>query len=131
MQKAGIPAIAGCFEHTSVIWHQVQAAKTEKRVLHVIFLDLSLIWSVCDYFRVPGLVVNIVKVYFQDIRLCLSTAGFTTGWLRLEIAIMAECSVSQVVFTMGIEVIITTSKWLVGGLLQGRYTWPHIQVLKS
>ena len=85
VQKAGIPGFAGCLEHTSMIWHQIQTAKSEKRDLHVVFLDLanafgsvphSLIWGTFDYFRVPRVVVNLVKSYFQDIKLCLSTAGF-------------------------------------------------------
>ena len=92
-----------------MIWHQIQAAKAEKRDLNVIFLDLanafgsvphSLIWETFDYFKVPGVVVNLVKLYFQDIRLCLSTAGFITGWQRLEIGIMAGCTISPLAFTM-------------------------------
>ena len=56
--------------------------------MHVIFLDLanafgtvpqSLISKAFDYFRVPIVVINFVRAYVQDIRLCLSTAGFTTG----------------------------------------------------
>ena len=37
VQKAGI---SGCLEHTSMIWHQIQAAKKDKKDLHVI-LDLA------------------------------------------------------------------------------------------
>lgn len=36
----------------------------------------GLIWSAFDNFRVPGVVVNLVKKYFQDIRPGLSLAGF-------------------------------------------------------
>ena len=35
VQKAGIPSFAGCLEHTGMIWHQIQGAKSEKkRVLY-------------------------------------------------------------------------------------------------
>ena len=69
VQKAGIPGFAGCLAHTSMILHQIQTAKSEKKDLHVIFLDLanafgsvphSLIWKTFDYFRVP-VVVNLVR----------------------------------------------------------------------
>ena len=62
LQKAGIPGLAGCLEHTSMIWHQIQTAKSEKKDLHVIFLDLanafgsvphSLIWIYLDLFFKP------------------------------------------------------------------------------
>ena len=104
--------------YTSMIWHQIPTAKIEKKDLHVIFLDLanafgsvpySLIWKAFDYFRVP-----VVRAYFQDIRLCLSTAGFTTDWQKLEMAIMAGCTISPLAFTMAMEIIIKASKWVVG-----------------
>jgi len=87
--------------------------------MHVVFLDLanvfgsvphSLIWTAFDYFKVPQVVVNLVKAYFQDIRLCQSTVRFTTGWQRLEIGIMAGCVISPLAFTMAMEVIIRASK---------------------
>jgi len=124
VQKAGIPYFTGCLEPTNLIWHQIQTAKIEKKDLHVIFLDLanlfgsvpySLIWKVFDYFRVPVVVVYLVRAYFQDMRLCLSTAGFTTGWQRLEIGIMVGCTISPLAFTMTMEIIIRASKWVVGG----------------
>ena len=116
MQKAGIPGFAGCLEHTSMIWHLIQTAKIEKKDLHVIFLDLanafdsvphSLIWKAFDYFRVPVVVVYLVRAYFQDIS--LSTAGFTTGWQRLEIGIMPWCTISPLAFTMAMDIIIRAS----------------------
>jgi len=75
----------------------------------------SLIWKAFDYFRVPVVVVNLVREYFQDIRLCLSTAGFTRGWQRLEIGIMAGCTISTLSFKMAMEIIIRAFKWVVGG----------------
>ena len=92
--------------------------------MHVIFLDLanafgsvphSLLWKAFDHFRVHVVVVDLVRAYFQDIRLCLSTTGFTTGWQRLEIGIMAGCTISPLAFTITMEIIIRASKWLVGG----------------
>ena len=96
--------------------------KSEKK--DVIFLDVanafdsvphSLIWKAFDYFRVPIVVVNLVREYCQDIIRCLSTAGFTTGWQRLEIGIMAGCTISPLAFTMAMEIIIRVSKWVLGG----------------
>ena len=41
VQKAGIPGYSLCLEPSSIIWHQIQAAKIEGRDLHVVFLDLA------------------------------------------------------------------------------------------
>ena len=37
VQKAGIPGFAGCLEHTSMIWHQIQTAKSEKKICMLYF----------------------------------------------------------------------------------------------
>ena len=137
VQKAGIPGFSGCLEHTSMIWHQIQSARREKRDLHVVFLDLanafgsvphSLLWEAFDFFRVPGSIKSLVKAYFLDIQLCFTTAEYTTAWQQLEIGIMAGCTISPLAFTMAMEVIIRASKWVVGGeRLQGGLRLPPIR----
>ncbi|KAJ8414647.1 hypothetical protein AAFF_G00038490 [Aldrovandia affinis] len=124
VQKAGIPGFSGCLEHTSMIWHQIQAAKKDKRDLHIVFLDLAnafgsvpheLLWESFNFFHVPEPITTLVKAYFQDLQLCFTTANLTTTWQRLEIGIMAGCTISPLAFTMAMEVIIRASKWVVGG----------------
>ncbi len=124
VQKAGLPGSSGCLEHTSMIWHLIQQAKSEKSNLHVVFLDLenafgsvphSNLWSAFDFFRVPASITNLVKAYFQDLQFCFSTPDFTTMWQSLEIGIMAGCTISPLAFTMAMEVILRASKWVVGG----------------
>lgn len=39
VQKAGLPGSSGCLKHTSMIWHQIQQAKSEKNNLNVVFLE--------------------------------------------------------------------------------------------
>ncbi len=124
IQKAGIPGFSGCLEHTSMIWHQIQAAKKDKRDLHVTFLDLAnafgsvphnLLWESFNFFHVPSSITTLVKAYFEDLQLCFTTADYTTFWQRLEVGIMAGCTVSPLAFTMAMEVIIRASRWVVGG----------------
>ncbi len=124
VQKAGIPGFSGCLEHTSIIWHQIQAAKKDKRDIHVIFLDLAnafgsvphnLLWESFNFFHVPSSVTSLVKAYFEDLQLCFTTAEFTTLWKCIEVGIMAACTISPLAFTMAMEVIIRASRWVVGG----------------
>lgn len=124
VQKAGISGFSGCIEHNSMIWHQIQSARAEKRDLHVVFLDLAnafgsvpheLLWKAFEFFQVPDEITRLVKAYFEDIQFCFSTGEFVTSWQRLEIGIMAGCTISPLAFTMAMEVIIRASKWVVGG----------------
>ena len=43
VQKAGIPGFSGCLEHSSMIWHQIQLVRRERRDLHVVFLDQTML----------------------------------------------------------------------------------------
>ena len=107
-----------------MIWHQIQTAKKDKRDLYVIFLDLAnafgsvpheLLWESFNFFHVPKPITTLVKAYFQDLQLCFTTPDFTTTWQRLEVGIMAGCTISPLAFTMAMEVIIRASRWVVGG----------------
>ncbi|KAK0146192.1 Retrovirus-related Pol polyprotein from type-2 retrotransposable element R2DM [Merluccius polli] len=60
-------------------------------------------------------ITTLVKAYFQDLQFCFTTPEFTTSWQRLNVGIMAGCTISPLVFTMAMEVIIRASKWVVGG----------------
>ncbi len=111
-------------EHTNMIWNQIQAAKKDGRDLHVVFLDLAnafgsvphnLLWIAFHYFSVPEAITRLVKSYFQDLQLCLTIGDCTTAWQRVEIGIMAGCTISPLAFTMAMEVIIRASRWVVGG----------------
>uniref|UniRef100_A0A3B1K6T8 Reverse transcriptase domain-containing protein n=1 Tax=Astyanax mexicanus TaxID=7994 RepID=A0A3B1K6T8_ASTMX len=124
VQKAGIAGFSGCIEHNSMIWHQIQTARAEKKDLHVVFLDLAnafgsvphaLLWKAFNFFRVPEEISRLVKAYFEDIQFCFSVGECVTSWQRLEIGIMAGCTISLLAFTMAMEVIIRASKWVVGG----------------
>lgn len=124
VQKAGISGFPGCLEHSSMIWHQIQAAKARKDDLHVVFLDLAnafgsvpheLLWTAFEFFHIPGHITALVKSYFQDLQFCFTTTEFTTTWQCLEVGIMAGCTVSPLAFTMAMEVIIRASKWVVSG----------------
>ncbi len=119
VQKAGIPGFSGCLEHTNMIWNQIQAAKKDGRDLHVVFLDLAnafgsvphnLLWIAFHYFSMPEAITRLVKSYFQDLQLCLTIEDCTTAWQRVEIGIMAGCTISPLAFTMAMEVIIRASR---------------------
>ncbi|XP_078458809.1 uncharacterized protein LOC144723905 [Lampetra planeri] len=124
VQKAGISGFSGYLKHSSMIWHQIQMAKVEKRDLHVVFLDLAnafgsvpheLLWSAFRFFHIPDTITTLVKSYFQDLQFCFTTSEFTTSWQCLNVGIMAGCTISPLAFIMAMEVIIRSSKWVAGG----------------
>ena len=64
VQKAGIPSIPGCIEHSFSIWDVIQDAKSNKMDLSVVWLDLAnaygsvprmvqLLFKAMDHFHIP------------------------------------------------------------------------------
>ena len=85
-------------------WHQIQAAKKDGRDLHVVFLDLvnafgsfphELLWAVFSYFSCLEPIMVLVKSYFQDIQLGLTTDEYTVAWQCPEIGIMEGCTITD------------------------------------
>ena len=118
VQKAGICGCSGCLEHASIIWHQIQTAKTEKRTLHVVFLNLAsafrsvphkTLWAAFNFFQVPEGITWLVKTYFQDLQFYVTTEDNTTAWQHLEKGIMAGSTISPLAFTIAMELIIRAS----------------------
>jgi len=72
----------------------------------------ELLSAAFDFFRVPMSITNLVKAYFGDLQFSFSTPKFSTAWQRLEVRIMAECTISLLAFTMAMEVIIRASRWV-------------------
>lgn len=102
-----------------MIWHQIQAAKKDKRDLHVVFLNLAnafgsiphnFLWESFNFFHVPEHITTLVTTYFQDLQLCFTTANNMAA-LGSRHHGRLHC---VLVFTMAMEVIIRASKWVVG-----------------
>ena len=100
---------------SSMICHQIEAARKEGKDLHVVFLDLANTSGSVSHSLFPEKISVSVKAHFEDIQLCFNTSDYTTFWQDLEIVIMAGCIISTLAFTMTMEVIIRASKWDVGG----------------
>lgn len=107
-----------------MIWHQIQAAKKERRDLQVVFLDLAnafgsvphkILWTAFHYFGIPDHITELVKSYFQALQFCVTAEGNSTAWQHLEISIMAGCTISPLAFVMAMELVIRVSRWVVGG----------------
>lgn len=75
----------------------------------VVFLDLAnsfgsvphnFLWAAFDFFRVPEAHTDLVKGFFQDVQLCITTQVFFTACQCLEVGIMASCTISSLTCTM-------------------------------
>ena len=115
VQKAGIPGVPGCVEHASMIWDQIQFAKSNKTDLSVVWLDLANAFGsvplkflrfAMETFWIPQEVIDLMMEYYDSFTMRFSTDTFTTEWQRLEIGIAAGCTISVIWFLLAMEVIL-------------------------
>ncbi|KAI8493811.1 hypothetical protein Bbelb_281580 [Branchiostoma belcheri] len=114
-EKGGIPGFSGCLEHTGVLTQLIREAKSNKSDLTVLWLDLAnaygsiphgLIQVALDRYHVPASVKGMVTNYFGGIQLRFRTADFTTQWQNLEKGIVTGCTISPILFIMGMNLLI-------------------------
>ena len=118
IQKGGIPGFSGCLEHTGLLSQLILEAKQGKGNLAVVWLDLSnaygsiphsLIQTAMDYYHIPPSVTKIITNYFNDIKLRFQAANFLTEWQSLEKGIATGCTISPILFLMGMNLFITAA----------------------
>lgn len=81
VQKVEIQGFSGCTEHTSVISQLIKKAKTGKKNLAIVWLDLAitygsvphkLIESAMEQYNIPEKIQGIVRSYFGGIKILLA-----------------------------------------------------------
>ena len=115
VQKGGIPGVPGCVEHATMIWDAIQRAKSEKKDLDVLWLDLAnaygsvphkMIQLALEMHHVPKNIREMLKSYFDGFSMRFSTKEYTTSWVNLEVGIAMGCAISPILFVLAMEVIL-------------------------
>ena len=119
VQKGGVPGIAGCLEHATMIWESIQLAKSGRRNLDVVWLDLanaygsvphSMIQLALDMYHVPDQIKAVLKEYFAGFQMRFTTETYTTKWIDLQVGIAMGCAVSPILFVMAMQVLLKATE---------------------
>ena len=119
VQKGGVPGIAGCLEHGSMIWEAIQRAKEGKRNLDVIWLDLAnaygsvphqMIQLSLSMYHVPEEICRMLETYFAGFQMRFSAKEYTTDWINLEVGIAMGCTVSPILFVLAMQVLLKAAE---------------------
>ncbi|KAK7906627.1 hypothetical protein WMY93_015239 [Mugilogobius chulae] len=115
IQKGGIPGFEGCLEHTGVLSQMIYEAKQKKGDLTVVWLDLAnafgtiphdVIRTALEHYHIPGLFKTMISTYLRGIKLRFKTKDYITQWQHLGRGIVTGCTVSPILFVMGMNLII-------------------------
>ncbi len=105
-------------EHTGFLSQLIQEAKEKKGSLTVVWLDFAnaygsiphnLIQVALDYYHIPHNIQGMITSYLRDIKLRFQSAKFTTKWQPVEKGIVTGCTISPILFIMGINLIISAA----------------------
>ena len=119
VQKGGIPGFSGCVEHTSALSQLLRETRINHDDLTVVWLDLAnaygsiphqLIEVALRHYHIPDHIHKLIKSYLGNIQLRFTTDNYTTSWLRLEKGIITGCTISVILFVMGMNLIIKAAE---------------------
>jgi hypothetical protein len=119
VQKGGVPGFSGCVEHTSAITQLIHEAKTGKKDLTAVWLHLAnaygsiphqLIYTALQHYHVDQHIQKIITSYLDGIRLRFTVGDQLTDWQKLEKGIVTGCTVSVVLFIMGMNLLINAAQ---------------------
>ena len=114
-QKGSIREMAGCWEHTSMVWTALKDARSRRKTLTVLWLDLAnaygsvphkLIEYALRRYHVPEEWVELVLAYYDGLWGRSSSSGVTSDWARYERGIFAGCTVSVILFLIAFNLIL-------------------------
>ncbi|XP_045174487.2 uncharacterized protein LOC123535800 [Mercenaria mercenaria] len=119
VQKGGIPGLSGCVEHTSALTQLLHEARINHSDLTVVWLDLAnaygsipheLIKKSLEHYHIPDHARSLIMNYFDNIHLRFSCSRFTTNWLQLQKGIVTGCTISVILFVMGMNMILKAAE---------------------
>ena len=115
IQKAGVPGFSGCLEHNTVITELIREAKEDKGNLATVWLDLAnaygsvphrLIERAMTQYHIPDNIQDIIRRYYNNIKVRFTIRSFTTKFQHLDKGIVTGCTVSVILFVMAINLKI-------------------------
>jgi len=119
VQKGGIPGFSGCLEHTAAITQLIREACVNNSDLTVVWLDLAnaygsiphkVIEHAMDHYHIPDKIKMLIRSYYSNVRLRFRTPDFTTDWINIERGIVTGCTVSVILFVLGMNLILKAAE---------------------
>ena len=115
VQKGSMRKVAGCWEHTAMVWSALKDARKNRKDVAAIWLDLAnaygsvphkLIVFALRRYHVPDTWVELIMSYYDGLWGRSSASGVSSDWMRYERGIFAGCTISVVLFVAAFNVIL-------------------------
>ena len=106
-QKGFLAHMAGCLEHSFVLWEAFRDAKTHKRSIVTTWIDLAnaygsvrhnLIQFALDWYHVPKFIQDLIFRYYEQLCAKVATSEWSTGFFLFDIGCFQGCVLSAILF---------------------------------
>jgi hypothetical protein len=110
-----IPGFSGCLEHITAKTQLIREADVNNSDLTVVLIDLAnaygsipykVIEHAMDHYHIPDKIKILIRSYYSNFRLRLSTPVFTTDWIKIVRIKSTGCTVSVIFFVLGMDLIL-------------------------
>ena len=114
-QKGSIKGMAGCWEHTSMVWSALKEAKSTRSRLAMLWLDLANAYGTVPHkliefalrrYHVPESWIKLILNYYDGLWGRSSSSGSYSNWSRYEKGIFAGCTISVILFLAAFNVFM-------------------------
>ena len=114
-QKGSIRGVAGCWEHSTMVWNAIKDARSNQKSLAILWLDLAnaygtvphkLIEYALKRYGVPQQWSELILAYYDGLWGRSSAGNISSDWFRYEKGIFAGCTISVILFLAAFNVIM-------------------------
>jgi hypothetical protein len=115
VQKGLMKKVAGCWEHTAMVWSALKDAREAKKDLSLLWLDLAnaygsvphkLIEFALKRYLVPPDWIKMIMACFNGMWGRTSSSRASSDWMQYERGIFAGCTISVVLFVAAFNVLL-------------------------
>lgn len=119
IQKGFLSGIAGCVEHSFMLFEALKEAKEETRQIVVTWIDLAnaygsvrhnLIQFALDWYHVPKRVQALIFNYYEKLMAKVVTKEWTTGFFLFDIGLFQGCVLSTILFLCVFQLLLDCLK---------------------
>jgi hypothetical protein len=119
VQKGGIPGVSGCLEHTAALTQIIREARENGGYLAVLWLDLAnaygsiphkLVQLTLQRYHIPEKIQDLLKDYFDRMKMRFTVGNYTTAWQRLEVGIVTGCTISVILFAAAMNLLAKSAE---------------------
>jgi hypothetical protein len=115
IQKGFLAGIAGCVEHSFMLFEAMKEAKEEQRQIVVSWIDLmnaygsvrhNLIQFALDWYHVPKRIQALVFNYYEKLMAKVVTQEWTSDFFLFDIGLFQGCVVSSILFLCVFQLLL-------------------------